>query len=65
MTAPLLVMSLSVLLAFQDKGMTYVCEAGVEGEFITSHSVYKLANNITVLCKKPGKCIIAIRTIIL
>ena len=40
-------------LSLQDNGMTYVCEAGVEGEFISSHSVYKSAN-ITALCKKPA-----------
>ena len=37
-------------LKLQDNG-TYVCEAGVEGKFITSHSVYMSAN-IAVLSKK-------------
>ena len=36
-------------LKFQDNGM-YICEAGVEGDFVTSHSEYKPAN-ITVLSK--------------
>ena len=37
-------------LELQDNG-TYLCEAEVEGEFVTSHSVYKSAN-VTVLSKK-------------
>ena len=37
-------------LKLQDNG-TYVCEAGVEGKFITSHFGYKSAN-IAVLSKK-------------
>ena len=36
-------------LKFQDNG-TYICEAGVEGEFIISHSAYMSAN-IAVLSK--------------
>ena len=40
-------------LKLEDNG-TYVCEAGVEGEFIISRSVYESAN-ITVLSKQPCK----------
>ena len=37
-------------LKLEDNG-TYICEAEVEGDFVTSHSVYKMAN-FTVLSKK-------------
>ena len=37
-------------LKLEDNG-TYICEAEVEGDFVISHSVYKMAN-FTVLSKK-------------